>query len=1106
MKQILEGVYNDQDEKIVTVYEKLLTQAGKDLIPSADSRLDYENNAIRAEARAYVALVTYVLEQNGENIGNLNGITGPDLPSTHDAALDDLRQALRDQELGNVVFFIPPNPEIAGNLGVTDDAVKWTATLTHLARTVDLYLALENAYQHYGDSSAPLLDQSEKSTLLSNFASAINGLDDLGNQDVIIDGTGVSYDEVRAGNWPMKVHVAVGYAALMQQDISSSFPYQHWVRRALRSAGGPTDQNRSYHWHYQTSNVNDSGARRFWAEGPFYLHFSLREIIPFWHGMRINDMLGYHPDFNVSDPLNNSWFTTPLHWMADLSTPDGRVPPLDDGKKRSMNNSSVLRWTNAYGDGTLGQKFAWINERAGGVASSRHLLTVELAIPREGGDGAAPESSVGNASASETGVDGEQQIILRRNAGGNACDQPDGSGDCHYIAMNGESGDAYGRGEGHEQADQLQLLYYVDGTSFLMDSGYDNASGTSNSTWNHYYDHNVLHGIGGSGGLPNPVLSIPKKRMVMEVNNPGYLYRTQHGNVDVLRGKQHLPEAIVLQDGTQAAANYKRDVLFVDGSDPYLIDFSRVKHWASWTNFANQDRQFKLSYHVNSNSLDLNGFNPYDGGEFITWSDVGDSGKMVRMYPLALEYKVKVRQSNSDIVDKTDTAKEEGGPAINIERADIKNFDVNTHPQHFSVATIVQAKSPSYQNAPKLLWNNPSQNHRGWVWQQDAETYDVFIGRESKTSAGSAVRVNLQNADNQYPDYRVELPSGKRYGFARVHKSGGEWKIDSNYQVNLELAPPPPLDVSITSGPAVLDEGEQGTWTASASKGGASYTWSADGGSGWYQIGTGSSVTWGKDLISETITVDIKVEASKDGETASAQTSVIINNNDGGGGCNAPRGDRICLAVGGNPFLLRDVQAEAQRNGTVLVNWQTSGSDVPTKFVVQHRADSTGAWSTLGTVPAGDSSSVESSRAVAYRFETDDLEIGTHQFRVGLSQDAASAPRAVGTTEADNARRYAGPVTAEIAMEEAYRLSTYPNPVQQQATVELAVKERQDVQVRLYDVLGRRVGTLHDGPLPAQELRRLRLDAPATGLTSGTYFLRVTGEEFAATEQITVVR
>ncbi len=92
-----------------------------------------------------------------------------------------------------------------------------------------------------------------------------------------------------------------------------------------------------------------------------------------------------------------------------------------------------------------------------------------------------------------------------------------------------------------------------------------------------------------------------------------------------------------------------------------------------------------------------------------------------------------------------------------------------------------------------------------------------------------------------------------------------------------------------------------------------------------------------------------------------------------------------------------------------------------------------------------------------------------------------------------------------IELDGAYQLSTYPNPVRQQAIVELAVQDRQDVSVRLFDVLGRRVATLHSGPLPAQELRRLRLDVSSTGLTSGTYSLRATGEDFAATEQITVV-
>jgi Zn-dependent metalloprotease len=107
----------------------------------------------------------------------------------------------------------------------------------------------------------------------------------------------------------------------------------------------------------------------------------------------------------------------------------------------------------------------------------------------------------------------------------------------------------------------------------------------------------------------------------------------------------------------------------------------------------------------------------------------------------------------------------------------------------------------------------------------------------------------------------------------------------------------------ITSGPTTLDEGETGTWTASAycPDGSPSYTWSVNEGAGWYQIGTGSSVTWGKDLISSTITVDLKVEVAAGGESNSAQWQVIINDSGGGGGggggCNAVSANQICLSA-----------------------------------------------------------------------------------------------------------------------------------------------------------------------------------------------------------------
>jgi hypothetical protein len=72
------------------------------------------------------------------------------------------------------------------------------------------------------------------------------------------------------------------------------------------------------------------------------------------------------------------------------------------------------------------------------------------------------------------------------------------------------------------------------------------------------------------------------------------------------------------------------------------------------------------------------------------------------------------------------------------------------------------------------------------------------------------------------------------------------------------------------------------------------------------------------------------------------------------------------------------------------------------------------------------------------------------------------------------------------------------------ATLDVTAREAQAVTVAVYDVLGRRVATLFDGPVEASRTERLRF--AARGLASGVYVVRVTGERFTATRRITVVR
>lgn len=130
--------------------------------------------------------------------------------------------------------------------------------------------------------------------------------------------------------------------------------------------------------------------------------------------------------------------------------------------------------------------------------------------------------------------------------------------------------------------------------------------------------------------------------------------------------------------------------------------------------------------------------------------------------------------------------------------------------------------------------------------------------------------------------------------------------------------------------------------------------------------------------------------------------------------------------------------------------------------------------------------------AQRYSFRVDELAAGTHHFR--LRQ-----------LDTDGTATLSESVDVEIGVEGRYELSQpAPNPVRSHSTLTLAVDTSQDVSVTLYDVLGRRVATLHDGSLAANT--SLPLTLQANDLPSGTYVVQVDGETFTADQRVTVVR
>ncbi len=82
--------------------------------------------------------------------------------------------------------------------------------------------------------------------------------------------------------------------------------------------------------------------------------------------------------------------------------------------------------------------------------------------------------------------------------------------------------------------------------------------------------------------------------------------------------------------------------------------------------------------------------------------------------------------------------------------------------------------------------------------------------------------------------------------------------------------------------------------------------------------------------------------------------------------------------------------------------------------------------------------------------------------------------------------------------------AAYPNPFASRTQFDLSVEETQEVSVRVFNVLGQEVATLHEGVLPAGTQHTFTFEAAS--LPAGVYLYRVVGETFASTRQVTLVR
>ena len=185
----------------------------------------------------------------------------------------------------------------------------------------------------------------------------------------------------------------------------------------------------------------------------------------------------------------------------------------------------------------------------------------------------------------------------------------------------------------------------------------------------------------------------------------------------------------------------------------------------------------------------------------------------------------------------------------------------------------------------------------------------------------------------------------------------------------------------------------------------------------------------------------------------------------------------------------RDGGAEA-----VQLTWTTAAEQNNAGFEVQRRAEETDSWQRVGfreSTAAGGTTT----QAQNYRFTDEALPYAADTLAYRLRQ-----------VDTDGSATLTEPVmVGNRGPNQLQLLGTYPNPVRQRATVRYGIPkliDGENVQMTLYDVLGRRVRSI---PVAA-EAGRHEQSLDLSSVSSGVYVLRLTGGGEAVTRKVTVVR
>lgn len=200
----------------------------------------------------------------------------------------------------------------------------------------------------------------------------------------------------------------------------------------------------------------------------------------------------------------------------------------------------------------------------------------------------------------------------------------------------------------------------------------------------------------------------------------------------------------------------------------------------------------------------------------------------------------------------------------------------------------------------------------------------------------------------------------------------------------------------------------------------------------------------------------------------------------------------FALASDTEPLPVELASFEARRlDNRIQLSWQTVSEQNNARFEIQRKTRQSSSWSRVAT-QEGAGTTTEPQR---YQFTDENLPYEVERFSYRLKQ-----------VNTDGTASFSDSVQVEIGAPGQVELrAPFPNPATSRVTIRYAIPEDlgdQQMQLVLYDVLGRRVQTIATGEAPGRNERSHQV----SGLPAGTYFLRLTAGQTKRTKRFSVVR